>query len=338
MIVRRRCYHDAVLRIAERIVSVLDDSHPGQPRLVLANRNAGTPRRHREICRAAERFLGGLGDGLDGIPFVWTATPDHAVQVLGRTADGERRIIVSIGGDGTHNVVLSAALAGGLRELVFLRVPAGSGNDSTQEGRIEEYLARLDNGLSERSIPAVLVETRRRRFYSFNIASIGIDAYITDLHDRWRARLPGDTYRLAADLAVLRYEKNVGLSESTLSGVDINGATVDFGADVRNLIVFGVDGHRTYGDHMRVLPAGENVCIIGTAGLREKIRMKRLFFSGDHTDQPATTMATLRSLTVDYDGRLPFQVDGEAVWLEPDEFPVQFSRIERSLTVIDTIP
>ena len=338
MIARRRCYHDAVLRIVERLVSILDQTYPDRPRLVLANRNAGTPRRHREICRAVERYIGSDAYRLDGVPFVWTVSPEHAVQVLDRSAHGDSRIVVSIGGDGTHNVVLSAALARDRRDLVFVRVPAGSGNDSTTVGRIDDYLARLDHGLVERTIPAVLVETQQRRFYSFNIAGMGIDAYVTALHDRWRSRLPGDTYRLMADLAVLRYEKNVSLGPSRLTGVRGNGETIDLGSAVRNLIVFGVDGHRTYGDHMRVLPGDENVCIIGTAGLREKIRMKKLFFAGAHTDQPTTTMAALDSLSVEYAGRLPLQVDGEAFWIEAEEFPVRFSRIQRSVSVIDLSP
>lgn len=331
----RGCYHDAVLRIAARIVKILEVEFPDRRRLILANRSAGTSRRHRETCRSVEQLFGPTSPSITGEPFVWTASPEHASKILTRSAASDQLIVVSIGGDGTHNQILSTAIAGELPRLSFARVPLGSGNDSTGIGRIDEYIRGIENGFVERQIPAVLVETRRRRLFAFNIASIGIDAYVTALHDRWRARLPGDTYRFAADLAVLRFENNVGLRESQLSGTDECDTSIDFGHALRNMIVFGVDGHRTYGDHMRVLPGDENVCIIGTAGLFTKIRIKKLFFTGRHTDQPETTMARLKTLRVDYDGSLPLQVDGEAYWIAPEEFPVIFSRIERSVVSID---
>lgn len=266
---------------------------------------------------------------------MWTHSVAHAVETMEKIVDGRDLIVVSIGGDGTHNGVLSAVLDARHKNVAFVRVPVGSGNDSTSVGRIGEYLSSLGGALGVREIPAVEVQTRRRRLYSFNIASLGIDAYVTDLHDKWRRRFPGNTYRIAADLAVLRFEKNVGLGPSRLIGTTTEGTEVDMGAGVRNLIVFGAEGGRTYGDHMRVLPGEENVCIIGTAGLLEKIRIKKLFFSGRHGDLPVTTMARLESLRVEYAGRLPLQVDGEAHWIDEDEFPVTFSRIERSVTVIN---
>ncbi len=325
-------YHDAIRHIAGRVILRLRTAFPSAGFLVLANPTAGTRRRHREICRVADQLAKTKVEPFASL--VWTPSVDVAVAEIEAATPGT--IVVSVGGDGTHNHILSTAATAEPNDLAFLRVPAGSGNDSTQTGGIEEFLRTIERPLEKRNSSAVVLETRTRRFFAFNIASLGIDAYITDLHDRWRRKFPGNTYRLAADLAVLRFETIVGLRETRLHGVDISGSKVDFGAAVRNLIAFGVTGHRTYGDHMNVLPGDDNVCIIGTGGIAQKLRMKQLFFSGEHVDQPLTTMAQLSELIVEYEGSLPAQLDGEAHWISSDEFPVRFSLRDSAVTVIET--
>ena len=86
---------------------------------------------------------------------------------------------------------------------------------------------------------------------------------------------------------------------------------------------------------MQVLPGDENVCVLGTAGLRDKFRMKRLFYAGLHIHESLTKMYRSTEITMEYDGRLPLQMDGEAVWLDGTDFPLTMKVRERAVSIID---
>lgn len=85
---------------------------------------------------------------------------------------------------------------------------------------------------------------------------------------------------------------------------------------------------------MRVLPGSENVCVIERAGLLEKLRMKRLFYAGRHTEEPITAMYSLRELTGEYSGALPLQYDGEAHFLRAHDFPLTMEVISSAVRVL----
>jgi diacylglycerol kinase family enzyme len=248
-------------------------------------------------------------------------------------SDAAEPVIVSLGGDGTHNHVLQASLDCGGRGL-FLRLPLGSGNDAAGTESLEQSLVDLEGVMAPRWIPAVRIRTPQWERYAFNIASVGLDAYVTILHEKWRRILPGNTYRLLVDLAVLRYDQALEVGPIALRGTAFDGSTVDLGTTPRSLVVMGASGNRTYGDHMRVLPGEENVCVIERAGLLEKLRMKQLFYEGRHVDEPITAMYRLQRLAAEYSGTLPLQYDGEARYLNADDFPLTMEAVRSAVRVL----
>jgi len=188
--------------------------------------------------------------------------------------------------------------------------------------------------MAPRWIPAVRITTPRWRQYAFNIASVGIDAYVTLLHNRWRSVLPGNTYRLLVDLAVLRYDQALRVGPLSLRGTTWDGSIRDLGETPRSLVVMGVSGNRTYGDHMHVLPGEDNVCVIERAGLVDKMRMKRLFYEGSHVTEAITSTYTLQRLEARYGGSLPLQYDGEACYLSAEDFPVTLEVVHSAVRVL----
>jgi len=333
-------YQTALERIIGVIERTLAGTFPDARRIYIANPHAGTRRRHRRSESVAQSLpevdRGGLGDRYR---IVWSESVDETVGTIDSVAadDPGEVIVVSLGGDGTHNHTLRTAMR--YPSVAVLRVPLGSGNDANEFETLQEFLTALTRPLRRRRIPSVEV-TRLGTpgvppVAAFNIASLGIDAFITAMHDRWRTVLPGNTYRLLVDAAVLRYERLVDLTRSGLTLRDGDGREVDEGEAVRILIAMGVSGRRTYGDHMRVLPGEENVCVLGTAGLRDKLRMKRLFYEGRHVDEPLTRMYRAEELTITYDRALPLQLDGEAEWVRPEAFPLRFRVVPDSVSVID---
>lgn len=342
-------YRSALERIIGEVDRRIVQVYPSHNRLYIANPRAGTRYRHLRTVGIARALTGQRAEACDVRPVkrtvAWTETAAEAVKIVrstvlsryvGEPIDSDPTIVISLGGDGTHNHCLAAGIDSP-GEVLFLRVPLGSGNDATDVS-LEEFFARLGGDFVERWNPAVEVIPSGRgtpRYFAFNIASLGIDAFITAMHDRWRRILPGNTYRLLVNLAVLRYERLVDLKPSTLKVISLDGRSIETPFERRTLIVFGASGHRTYGDHMQVLPGDDNVCVMGSAGLRDKLRMKRLFFQGEHVHEAITSMYRAQEVVVDYSGDLPIQVDGEASWIHADEFPLRIRLRERGVRVID---
>jgi diacylglycerol kinase family enzyme len=266
----------------------------------------------------------------------WTASGEEARRRVRERLDSAGSappIVVSLGGDGTHNHVLQAGLEGD-KGALFLRLPLGSGNDAAGTASLQDALDGLESMVAPVRIPAVRITGQRSSHVAFNIASVGIDAYVTILHDRWRTILPGNTYRLLVDLAVLRYDRALGVGGMGIVVTHPGGTSVDLGSEPRSLVAFGATGHRTYGDHMAVLPGEENLCVIARTGLFDKLRMKGLFYRGAHVDEPITSMHRARSIVLNYESRLPLQFDGETRWLEVEDFPVRMEIIADAVPVL----
>jgi len=326
-------YQDAVACVARWVDERLARQFPDHDRIFVANPTAGTRHRHRTIQRIAAARCTGSGE----LPEIWwTHSGEEARSLLAARMDAATAppVVVSLGGDGTHNHVLQAGVEHRDRAL-FLRLPMGSGNDAAGVASLDEALDRLEGVLSPQWIPAVAIRAARSTHYAFNIVSLGLDAYVTILHDRWRRLLPGNTYRLLVDLAVLGYDRALSVGPMALSGTRFDGRRLDIGEEARSLVAMGAGGHRTYGDHMRVLPGDENLCVIRQVGLWDKIRMKRLFYDGRHVDESITAMFGCRTLDVGYDGRMPLQYDGEPLWLEQGDFPVRLEVVDRAARVLE---
>ncbi|TVQ27415.1 MAG: hypothetical protein EA382_03685, partial [Spirochaetaceae bacterium] len=141
----------------------------------------------------------------------------------------------------------------------------------------------------------------------------------------------GDLYKVIADIATLFYEQIVGVESMTLDVTATDGSAERLTGEFM-LVAAGISGHRFYGGGKAVLPGADNLCAISRLGLIGKIRLKSLFYRGDHVHEPNVSMRSFAALCVEYGRRIPMQVDGETAWLEPANFPL---RIER---VIDSIP
>ncbi|MEX2442673.1 MAG: diacylglycerol kinase family protein [Alkalispirochaeta sp.] len=328
-----RAYRAAVECIARWTGERLRQQFPHHPQIFICNGAAGTRHRHRTVRAVARRRCGGGGDPPE---LWWTVSGEEARQRVSSRLEqrgSPEPVIVSMGGDGTHNHVLQAGVDHGGRG-VFLRLPLGSGNDAAGVESLEDALGDLEGIVTPRWSPAVRISGSRWNQYAFNIASVGLDAYVTLLHNRWRGVLPGNTYRLLVDLAVLRFDQALHVGPLSLLGTTWGGTTLDLGATPRSLVVMGVSGNRTYGDHMWVLPGEDNVCIIERAGLLEKLRMKRLFYKGRHVDEPITAMYNLKRLVGNYAGTFPLQYDGEACYVTAEDFPVTMEVVRSAVRVL----
>lgn len=272
--------------------------------------------------------------------------PAALVEAIARAdkaapAGDGRELIISAGGDGTHREVLTALLGlpdGLRRRFDVLRLPFGTGNDGADADNLEAALKILSGGAGRAEVEALLISPAGRApFYAFNVASLGIDAFVTGLTNRLKGVLPGDSYRIIADASVLFYDLLYGTGKMVISCAGRSGA--EERREGRFILaVFGVSGRRSYGDHKRILPDDSNVCAITNRSLLGKLRIKPLLYRGEHLGQPGVVSLSSRLIQVDYAGRIPLQTDGEATKLEKEDFPCRFEVLETGIQALKLRP
>jgi len=274
----------------------------------------------------------------------FTQRPGHArliteeiINAEGKSASGIERLLIGCGGDGTSNEICSALVqadASLLDRLKLLRFPLGTGNDVADAHTFgDAYDLILGSQRTEKTGALLVSSGTAAARYSFNVGSIGLDAFIAGLTNRFKRVIPGDAYKSLVDFGSLFYEQRVRPQPMDITLHDGNGETKVSGF-VPSMVVVGISGARTYGGHLPVLPGSENVCLIGRMGVLKKIRVKKLFYLGKHGELPEVSFHRADKVEVAYKGRIPMQLDGELTWLDAGDFPVTMKILEPKIKVL----
>jgi diacylglycerol kinase family enzyme len=274
----------------------------------------------------------------------FTERPGHArlitegiMNAEGKSVSGIERLLIGCGGDGTSNEICSALVhadASLLDRLKLLRLPLGTGNDVADAHTFgDAYDLILGPQRTEKTGALLVSSGTAAPRYSFNVGSIGLDAYIAGLTNRFKRVIPGDAYKSLVDFGSLFYEQRVKPQPMDITIHGENGVTLVPGF-VPSMVVVGISGARTYGGHLPVLPGNENVCLVGRMGALKKIRVKKLFYLGKHGELPEVSFYRAYKVDVSYRGRIPMQLDGELTWLDPGDFPVTMKILEPRIKVL----
>lgn len=301
----------------------------------VVNPQAGFLSHRRRLRRAIESVRRHLGQmHVSGAPvqtrIAVTEYSGHA-RVLAERAEQyltgcSSPLLLSAGGDGTHRDILSGVLSSGLQSPVY-RLPAGTGNDSADAPTMDAAFERA----SELAVqtPQAAIEARSSDgavYHAFNVASFGLDAVISGVTNRLKgSHLPGNMYTLVADIATLLYVPLIGIPPARI--VWREGPVQHEVAGKFALAAMGAGGNRRYGGGKPILPDHRNLCIIRLPPLIQRISLKKQVYYGTHLDRTEVIPATAEALTIYSDERLPFQFDGEMVWIEPEAFPVHMTVI-----------
>ena len=275
-----------------------------------------------------------------------TEYPGHEKAILAhlQTSDpcgpGEQRLVVTAGGDGTSRGALISALtlsAEVRAGLLFFRLPLGTGNDGADcrdWSTALEVLKGSAQSLEIRSLPVIEVHTQGHPVhFSFNIASVGLDAFVVHMTNRLKSWFPGNSYSLMVDVASFFYEAFVQVVASTLE-LTAQGKTVVRWDDRFLLAALGTTGNRTYGAGKRVLPDDDNFCLAGKKNLFTKLAYRKPFYEGTHRGLSGITLARGDALKVLSPVRVPIQMDGEVLWLNPENFPLTMNIVDHGLHVL----
>ena len=327
---------------------------------VIENPVAGGFTRKREAAQN-RRWLAEALERADALPVrtascevtvLQTKAAGHA-QVLARDvinaalADDSPNalyLIVGAGGDGTsleiQTELAHAYLEEGLVKIpdriCIFRLPLGTGNDGS-DGRTLDATLRL---LTEKSRIARRRAVRvfpngggNKPWYAFNIASVGIDAFITHMTNRVKKIFPGDFYKIWVDLACLFYNRLYKVGELGVRAY-LDGKEIINHRERMVLYVMGESGHRTYGSNQKILPDDDNVCGVREMPLIKKLSMRPRFKNGTHRPFSEVLLYTADRLVLDYANPILVQLDGETHRLDAASFPLTMELTEPFITVL----
>jgi len=273
----------------------------------------------------------------------------HAAE-LARSVVGEARtagyppalrILMTAGGDGTALEAISDLMelpeAERSRWLV-LRLPLGTGNDGSEGRDLGTALGRFLGPCSVEPRAALRVTPNpaggKAPLWSFNIASVGVDAFTCEMTNRLKTRFPGDSYKLMLDLAAVIYDRIWISRPLRISAEDAAGANRRESESSCLLLAMGISGNRQYGSNKRILPGRENVCLVPRMSLWRKLLIKGPLSAGRHADFPEVSLFSAARLVLDYPGPLLFQADGEVTRMEAGDFPLAMEVVPAAYAVL----
>jgi diacylglycerol kinase family enzyme len=250
---------------------------------------------------------------------------------------GIEHLLIGCGGDGTSNEICTALMDADvslLERLKLLRLPLGTGNDVADAATFSEAYDLILGPQRTVKTGALHVTTRSgRSLYSFNVGSVGLDAYIAGLTNMFKRAIPGHAYKFMVDLGALFYEQRVKPGRMNIR-LFRQGAETRIDGFVPSMVIVGISGGRTYGGHMPVLPGPENICMVSRMSVLKKIRSKKLFFRGLHGELPEVHFSTAERVEIEYQRKMPLQLDGELTWLDGVDFPLSLLVLEPRIKVL----
>lgn len=290
-------------------------------------------------------------------------------EIIATYKENDENIIVTAGGDGTslevQNSLLKTAFSSAQKaeviknKITILRLPLGTGNDGTDGHTIDETFSLLKDKIHFSNSRAIKVHYEGKPtneniaaskkdpskysdsmapspWYSFNIASIGIDAFVVYMTNKFKKIIPYDFYKMAVPLSGLIYDFNFPAGMAKIQLFDENdNLTKEFNLSFE-LLAFGISGHRMYGGGHHILPTEDNVCITRKVNLLELLYYNPKFIDGSFKDTKISNLNSANKVKIFYDKPILIQTDGEPNLLCKEHFPLIIEKTSPYIRIIES--
>jgi diacylglycerol kinase family enzyme len=254
---------------------------------------------------------------------------------------GQRHLVLTASGDGT-----SMEVASSLAELPpsersrfsILRLPMGTGNDSSEGRDLKVSLGRVLGPMAFAPTRAISVVPNpaggKEALWCFNIASVGLDAFVCRMTNRLKSVFPGDSFKFWVDVSSVFYEMVWPPSPLGVTAYDESGReTLAFETPCL-LLAMGASGKRQYGSNTPILPDEDNVCVVPTMSLFKKLAFKELITSGRHRGLGDVKLFSAARIKLDYRAGILLQCEGEVTELTSADFPLELRLTEPIYNVL----
>ena len=216
-------------------------------------------------------------------------------QIIANPQEEETNLLVVAGGDGTSYEVQTALFQAAqqsekkhktvTQDICLLRLPLGTGNDGTDGRTLEETINLLLGEIKFEKNPALKilyqgnptqkdVENTGRKvlnlqssintapWFSFNVFSMGIDAYVCYMTNVLKSKMPGNFYHFFIPICAILYDKVFSAGIAKVEYYDENNTLIEEISTPIELFVVGISGYRTYGGGHKILATKENTIIV----------------------------------------------------------------------------
>ncbi len=259
----------------------------------------------------------------------------HAAAIVQRILDRSPsngkdncHLIITAGGDGTSLETaerITLLPESEKDRFGLVRLPFGTGNDGSEGRDLIAALSRFLGPAILKRRPALKItpseEGGALPRYAFNIASIGLDAYVADMTNRLKRNFPGDSYKFWVNIATLFYDRIYNVTDMNIKAWE--GDRVVHESDTQRLLfAMGATGNRQYGSNKSILPDERNCITISQTSLFRKLILKGPIEHGHHENISELTHFSADKILIDYHERIPLQCDGETDILAKCDFPL----------------
>lgn len=287
-----------------------------------ASANGSTGRRWPELARRAGAA------GLEGDAFV-SERPGQLAELAREAALGGAELLVVVGGDGSVNEVANG-LAGLPSAPEVAVVPRGTGWDFVRTFGIPRRVEEAARVALEGS--TVEVDLGRVSYRAWdgseaegvfaNVASAGMSGAIAQRANEATKALGGKLSYLWATFAVF----------ARWSATDVRLRVDEQEREARLFDVVVANG-RFFGGGMKICPDAEpddglfDVLTIGDVTKRDLVQTMPKIYRGTHLPHPKAELLRGRTVSIESDGVLAIQLDGE----QPGTTPVRLEVLPRAL-------
>jgi YegS/Rv2252/BmrU family lipid kinase len=275
-----------------------------------------------------------LSAAVGEVEVLFTDGPNAATRLAREALARGVTLVLSVGGDGTHNEVVNGFFDDGRAvspEAALAIIPAGTGGDLRRtfgwSASSREALERLPNtgrrrvDIGKVTYTAPDGSTAVRHF--LNVASFGISGEVDSRVNASSKRLGGKvSFALASLGAFASYRDRrvrLSLDDQPLREAQITTVAVCNG--------------QYFGGGMRVSPTaliddGQfDLTIWSGFKMTDFIRFNRRIYDGTHVTLPGTSTARLRKLRAESDENVLLDLDGE----QPGRLPATFEVVPQAL-------
>lgn len=299
---------------------------------LVVNPASGNGRTGRQWARLENQIRAGLDFAVE---CAMTERPGHAAELTRSFIQAGAEMIISAGGDGTHNEVLNGFFEGdGLMnpEAVLATITLGTGSDFIRTLGWEKSLIFALKKINQPQVKEVdvglaefegLAGRKSRRFF-MNVVDFGAGGAVVARVNRTTKALGGRISFLWGIIATLMTYQNKLITFS-----------IDGGPERRAVLNDFIVGNGQYfGGGIRAAPLARlddaclDVVLVGDFGLIEALLNLPRFRRGDHLDHPKVSHEQARVIEADSQERVMINLDGEYIGFLPARFELAGPRIK----------
>lgn len=265
-------------------------------------------------CKEWPKYEKALKDAGIDFEFEWTKGINDAIQIA-KEAMNEHDIIVSFGGDGTVNEIVTAIGQKGFKNTLGV-IPTGRGNDNAFNLRQTNKIADIIEMLLEKKHRIIdCIEINDGERYCLGVAGVGIDAVVAEA-------VYGKSSRMAYNIALIK-------SFFTYRPRHLN-INIDDGRiikDVKSLTTMIGNGQLVGGGKLvtpnAIIDDGLlDIMIVGNTGVFDSLITSAKLGKGTHLTHPKVEVIRGKKVVINTNSekRIPAHAMGERLGALPHKF------------------